>query len=112
MFHRPFPLVFVLILLLSLSACIASAQVKTLGDISFAAPEGWTYEQKPGADHASMSIVAGSRYCVLGVYTPERSSGNAEADFFTAWGALFPPSPHEGVPPPLYHVHRNSYHGK
>ncbi len=112
MFHRPFPLVFVLILLLSLSACIASAQVKTLGDISFAAPEGWTYEQKPGADHASMSIVAGSRYCVLGVYTPERSSGNAEADFVTAWRAVLRPAANEGLPTPIYDLHGNGYQGK
>src|SRR5258707_13419287 len=103
MFHRPFPLVFVLILLLILSACIASAQVKTLGDISFAAPEGWTYEQKPGADHASMSIVAGSRHCVLGVYTPERFRGNAEAEFVTALGAGLRPSGHEGVATAHYH---------
>src|SRR5258707_9859555 len=103
MFHRPFPLVFVLILLLILSACIASAQVKTLGDISFAAPEGWTYEQKPGADHASMSIVAGSRHCVLGFYTPARSSGNAGADFFSALGGHLPPSPTVGVATPLFH---------
>lgn len=91
---------------------VLSGQVKTLGDVSFTPPAGWTYEQKPGADHASMSTVIGSRYCVIGVYSPQRASGNAEADFEAAWRAIFRPAPNQGMPNPIYDFRGLGYPGK
>jgi len=112
MSRKSFLLCLILGPLLSLCVSMASAQVKTLGDLSFAAPEGWTYEQKPGADHASMSIVAGSQYCVIGVYAPARPSGNAQADFESAWRAVYRPAPNEGLPTPIYDFAGIGYQGK
>ena len=58
------------VLYLLVAAASAAAQVQTLGDVSFSVPEGWKYQQKPGADFAGMALQQGNNYWVMAVYTP------------------------------------------
>ena len=104
---------FAFLLILCLSAFTASAQVQTLGDVSFSAPEGWNYEQKPGEDHATMISVSNQQFCAFVVYAPRPSSGDADADFRSAWTQLVLGSDYSGMPNPIYDI-RNSvgYPGK
>ena len=67
------------------SAPAAWAQVKTMGDVSFAVPAGWEYEQRPGDDHATLTLSKSGNIWVMAVFTPLRSSGDPEADFRAAW---------------------------
>ncbi len=94
-------------------ALTASAQVRTLGDLSFAAPEGWNYEQKPGEDHATMISVAAPNFCAIVIYSPRPASGDAEADFKAAWSQIVLGPSYRGMPTPIYDI-RNSvgYPGK
>ena len=65
------------------SVAAASAQVQTVGDVSFAIPDGWTYKQ--GSDVGAMVMKADTRYWVVAVYSAMPSGGNANADFRAAW---------------------------
>jgi hypothetical protein len=101
------PLIFCLV------AWNASAQVRTLGDVSFSAPEGWNYTQKPGEDHATMLSVSNQVFCAIVVYTPRPSAGDANTDFKSAWTQIVQGSSYSGIPNPIYDI-RNSvgYPGK
>jgi hypothetical protein len=59
------------------------AQVQRVGDVSFAVPDGWTYQQ--GVDFGAMTVKADNRFWVVAVYSAMPSSGNPNADFKTAW---------------------------
>ncbi|HUI44272.1 MAG TPA: transposase [Terriglobia bacterium] len=61
----------------------AFAQVQSVGDVSFAVPDGWGF--LPGADHGSLGYTSGQNFWLMAVYTPMPSSGNATADFNAAW---------------------------
>lgn len=65
------------------AAVSAFAQVQTVGDVSFAVPDGWTY--KGAGDAGVMVIKEGSNYWIMGVYTPMPSSGDASRDLQAAW---------------------------
>jgi hypothetical protein len=100
-------------LILCLTALTASAQVQTMGDVSFSAPEGWDYQQKPGEDHATMISVADQRFIAIVVYTPRPSSGNPDADFQSAWKQIVLGSSYSGMPHPIYNIeHSVGYPGK
>src|SRR3989454_10343716 len=101
---------FALPLIVWLYAFAAFAQVETIGDVSFAVPEGWKYEYSPGDDFASVMLTKGDRYCVIAIYKARRSSGDAEADFSSAWTKI---APHAPVPEPIYdHTASAGYSGK
>jgi hypothetical protein len=102
-----------LLLILCLTALTAPAQVQSMGDVSFSAPEGWSYQQKPGEDHATITSVANQQFCAIVVYTPRPSSGNADADFQAAWKQIVLGSNYSGMPNPIYNVeHSVGYPGK
>jgi len=61
----------------------ASAQVHTVGDVSFAVPAGWQYQQGP--DVGAMTFKTSNRFWLAAVYTPMPSSGDSTADFKAAW---------------------------
>jgi hypothetical protein len=61
----------------------AAGQVHELGDVSFAIPDGWTYQQ--GRDFDAMSLKTDTRFWLIAVYTPTPSSGDPETDLKTAW---------------------------
>ncbi len=58
-------------------------QVQTIGDVSFAVPDGWKYQQ--GSDYRGMVLIQGKNLRVMAVYTPMPSSGDATTDLKTAW---------------------------
>ena len=60
-----------------------NAGVQTMGDISFAVPDGWTYTAGP--DYGAMVLKADKNYWVMAAYTPMVSSGDAERDLRIAW---------------------------
>src|SRR2546422_4638450 len=101
---------FALPLIVWLYAFAAFAQVETIGDVSFAVPEGWKYEYSPGDDFATVMLTKGDRYWVIAIYKARRSSGDAEADFSSAWTKI---APHAPVPAPIYdHTASAGYSGK
>jgi hypothetical protein len=108
-----FRLRFTLPLILFLSALTASAQVQTVGDVSFSTLEGWNYDQKPGEDHATISSVANQRFIAIVIFTARPSSGNPDADFQAAWTQLVLGSNYSGMPNPIYNInHSVGYPGK
>jgi len=62
----------------------AVAQVQTLGDISFAVPDGWTYQAAKGGGGA-MFLKQGANFWIISVHDPQQPSGNASLDFKNAW---------------------------
>ena len=72
-------------ILISVYALTASAQVQTLGEVSFAVPEGWEYEHPSGNDRATLSFSQDGNVWAMAVFKPLHSSGNPEADFRSAW---------------------------
>ena len=83
--------------LLFVLAVPALAQVQTIGDLSFAVPDGWQYQQ--GADFGAMVLKTSDRFWMIAVYTPMHASGNPDADFKAAWQRVLSPA---GYSPPAY----------
>jgi hypothetical protein len=71
------------LLLLIVIAASAVAQVQTVGDVSFAVPEGWTYQGS--TDGGLMLLKQGTNFWIVTVHAPRPSSGNHNADFKNAW---------------------------
>jgi hypothetical protein len=73
--------------LLGLSTLAASAQtnfgIQSVGDVSFAVPDGWTYTTGP--DFGAMVYKQDTRFWLVSVYTSMPSSGDPDADFKAAW---------------------------
>lgn len=83
---------------LFLFAAGAHAQVKFLGEVSFAVPAGWEYSVEPSGDHATLSFGQNAQDVVaLAVFRPLRSTGNPDTDFRAAWvkdvRSMQPPEP-------------------
>ena len=74
-----------------LSLAFASAQVQTVGDVSFAVPDGWQYQQ--GLDFGAMTLKNDNRFWLAAVYSAMPSSGDPNADFKTAWKRVVFPLP-------------------
>ena len=67
-------------------AVFAQAQnfgVQTVGDVSFAVPDGWAYTAGP--DFGAMVYKEGNQFWLASVYTSMPSSGDPNADFKAAW---------------------------
>src|SRR5882724_87231 len=98
---------------LCLSTISALAQVQTVGDVSFAVPEGWTYT--PGGGIGAMVLKADKNYWVMAVYPPMPSSGDATQDLKAAWTKIVLAGPgYQGLPPlPYFDIaHTVGYPGK
>ena len=74
-----------------LSLASASAQVQTVGDVSFSVPTGWQYQQGP--DFGAMTLKTDNRFWLVAVYSAMQSSGDPNADFKTAWQRVVFPLP-------------------
>jgi hypothetical protein len=77
-----------LALIFSLCALAALAQaqnfgVQSVGDVSFAVPDGWTYTSS--ADGGLMTFKDGASYWMIAVFTPIPTSGDPTADFKSTW---------------------------
>ena len=69
--------------LLLMVAVPALAQVQTVGDVSFAVPEGWTYQAANNG--GAMFLKQGQNFWIVSVHPPLPTSGNPNADFKNAW---------------------------
>ena len=74
------------LLLAIVFAVPALAQVQTVGDLSFAVPDGWSYQ---GAkDGGMMLLKQGSNFWIVTIYGQRPASGDQNADFKSAWRAV------------------------
>jgi hypothetical protein len=78
-------------LLLIAIAASAIAQVQTVGDVSFAVPEGWTYQGSK--DGGLMMLKQGTNFWIVTVHAPRLTSGDPNVDFKTAWQKEVVPLP-------------------
>lgn len=62
------------------------AQVQAVGDVSFAVPEGWTYQA--AGDGGLMMLKQGANFWIITVHAQRPASGNQNADFKSAWQAV------------------------
>ncbi|HET9838843.1 MAG TPA: hypothetical protein VFR84_11450 [Candidatus Angelobacter sp.] len=76
----------VALLLAFVCAAPAFAQVQGFGDVSFAVPDGWSYQGS--ADGGLMLLKQGTNFWILTVHTPRPTSGDQNADFKAAWRAV------------------------
>src|SRR5215467_15396389 len=76
---------FALFLMITAST-LAPAQVQTVGDVSFAVPEGWTYQAS--TDGGLMLLKQGANFWIITVYAPRPAGGDQNADFKSAWKAV------------------------
>lgn len=75
------------LLLIIVLAAPAFAQVQTVGDVSFAVPEGWSY-QASNDGGGLMLLKQGTNFWIITIYPQRPASGNQNADFKTAWQAV------------------------
>jgi len=64
----------------------AFAQVQTVGDISFAVTEGWSYQGSK--DGGLMLLKQGTNFWIVSVHAPRPTSGDQNADFKSEWRAV------------------------
>jgi hypothetical protein len=64
----------------------AFAQVQRIGDISFAVPEGWSYQGS--TDGGVMLLKQGTNFWIITVHAPRPASGDQNANFKAAWQAV------------------------
>jgi hypothetical protein len=69
----------------------AFAQVQTVGDVSFAVPEGWAYQGS--ADGGLILLKQEQNFWVVTVHAPRPTSGDPNADFKNAWRSVVLPTP-------------------
>jgi len=89
------------------------AQVQTIGDVSFAVPNGYTY--MAGSNYGSMVLKGEKTFWLMGVYAPMPSSGDAITDLKAAWQSIVLANPdYQGWPPlPYFDInHTVGYPGK
>ena len=72
-----------LLLLIMVLAASTFAQVQTVGDLSFAVPEGWTYQGS--TDGGLMLLKQGANFWIVTVHVPQATSGNPNVDFKNMW---------------------------
>lgn len=61
------------------------AQVQSFGDLSFAVPKNWESSADASGTRVTLSFALNGQVIALAIFRPLRSSGNADADFRTAW---------------------------
>ena len=104
---------FILSFLIFLWAPVGFAQVQSVGDVTFAVPDGWTY--KPGADFGSLTYSSGQNFWFMAVFTPMPSGGDPTTDLKAAWTRIvLAGKDYQGLPPlPYYDInHTVGYPGR
>ena len=79
------------LLLAMVTAAPAFAQVQTVGEISFAVPEGWAYQA--AGDGGLMLLKQDANFWIITVHSPRPTNGNQNADFKAAWQSVVLPIP-------------------
>jgi hypothetical protein len=83
---------------------LALADVKTIGPLSFAVPDGWKYETS-APDRADMVWQnSNGAYLIILLTAPQPSSGDADRDFAIAWRTLVETDSRMSLPSPIYDV--------
>ena len=99
------------VLALSVVAFPLFAQVQSVGDVSFAVPDGWKYQ--PGSDFGAMVWTEGQNFWLLAVYTPMPTSGDAAADLRAGWTRIVLAMGYQGTPVSIYPIaHSLGYGGQ
>jgi hypothetical protein len=68
---------------LAICAQAQTGRVQSIGDVTFAVPDGWAYQA--AADFGGMLYKEGNSYWFFAVYAPMPTSGDPVADFQAAW---------------------------
>lgn len=89
-----------------------SAQVQSVGDVSFAVPGGWKYQQ--GSDFGAMVLTEGQNFWLMAVYTSMPSGGDIVADLQAGWTRIILAGPdYQGMPASHYQIsHSLGYSGE
>src|SRR5262245_231278 len=103
-----------LLVFVCLSPLTASAQMQSLGDLSFVVPAGWIYSQQPGFNVATVSRSDGRDYCIMLITEPFQSTHNASTDFAITWKEIVTSGLHDPLPGGrlLEHNSSSGYSGK
>jgi len=103
----------VLLLATTLLPRLAMADVKTIGSLSFAVPDGWQYETSAPDRGDMVWKNSTGAYLIILLTAPQPSSGNADRDFALAWRALVETDARLSLPSPIYDVRGSvGYAGK
>ena len=95
---------FVIVFLVSWAAS-GQGQVQKIDNLSFAVPEGWTYEHQPGAAFGDMVWTnTNGAFVIILLTKPVHSSGDMDKDFAAAWRAEVEQDPQATLPTPLYEI--------
>ncbi|HKV95474.1 MAG TPA: hypothetical protein VJW20_23210 [Candidatus Angelobacter sp.] len=78
--------IFFLLLSAFAVAVPAFAQVQTVGDISFAVPEGWAYQAS--TDGGLMLLKQGANFWIITIYAQRPAGPDQNANFKSAWQAV------------------------
>lgn len=102
-----------LLLAVTLLPRLAIADVKTIGPLSFAVPDGWKYETS-APDRADMVWQnSNGAYLIILLTAPQPSSGDGDKDFALAWRTLVETDSRLALPSPIYDVRGSvGYAGK
>lgn len=88
----------VLVLML-LSCGVALAEDRrTIGNLSFDLPAGWTLQTLDAKDHVYLQKIAGGRYCQVTIFESRPASADLDAEFATEWAQTAGPVK-DTVPP-------------
>jgi hypothetical protein len=100
--------------LFCLSPLTASAQMQSLGDLSFVVPAGWIYSQQPGFNVATVSRSDGRDYCIVLITEPFQMTHNVNTDFAITWKEIVTSSLRDPLPGGslLEHSSSSGYSGK
>ena len=89
------------------------ADVKMIGSLSFAVPDGWQYETSAPDRGDMVWKNSNGAYLIILLTAPQPSSGNADRDFALAWRALVETDARLSLPSPIYDVRGSvGYAGK
>ena len=94
----------VLLLATTLLPRLAIADVKTIGPLSFAVPDGWKYETSAPDRAEIVWQNSNGAYPIILLTAPQPSSGAADRDFAIAWRTLVENDPRLSLPSPIYDV--------
>jgi hypothetical protein len=95
------------LLLFSTAATAAFAQVETVGDVSLAVPDGWTF--KRAANVGTVALSSGQNFWTMAVHGAMPSSGDPTNDLKAAWTRIvLAGNDYRGMPAAPYYDIRNT----
>lgn len=71
---------------LAICAHAQTGRVQSIGDVTFAVPDGWAYQA--AADFGAMMYKEGNSFWFYAIYAPVPTSGDPVADFKASWNRI------------------------